>query len=546
MKDKYPDSYSSRLPACPLRTECIQMIDEIEALQSIFDGREASGDVEEALSKQHALRLVGHIHICEECQAAVKKARAMRNEQRSALHDLLSEGEFYIPPTTASILAAIRDDQSASMMKQDNDDTSKNEPEELITSPSNKRGKSTQPQALRASKNIQARTSRYSSLAVVAAAAMFLFIAAQLFQSFYAVRDSNTKGAARVSNVAANVNSSQGIQSNAAAFTQTNAWSSVVISYVTVGGKQRMVVNYDPATGKATPLLTASTNISVDGVSHNGHDLVYHDYDDNKQQTTYYLLSGAAVVLNGKGLNAVWSQSDAAIFAALVDGSVWRIDVKTKQPLRLPFNVQADKLAFMRNQYLYYVQGKSLYRIDVTASSADAAQLIVANADIDTYWLNLNNETVYYVQNDGSQYDTYEVPGDSALVLPQLLMKNAIPIGYDANTNLETMSWNTQAGTFDVRTVDTSGSSDAVSPFVSNVAPGAVALCSDKSMTIGKVCNNSIALSPYGKTLVVGAKYKDNTYKIVSVDLKSHNQTALTPILGGTQIALIGWDKLIV
>ncbi|GCE16559.1 hypothetical protein [Dictyobacter kobayashii] len=123
------------------------------------------------------------------------------------------------------------------------------------------------------------------------------------------------------------------------------------------------------------------------------------------------------------------------------------------------------------------------------------------------------------------------------------VQSNGTPIGYTKDApsswSIIYVSWNPDTGGFDLKKTSSSET------LVSNIVGGqAQALCTDPSSE-GSICDNSLALSPTGRQLLVGGIDSAQKYQLWSIDLDTKTRTLLT--LPGSQgpVQLIGWDKLL-
>jgi hypothetical protein len=567
------------------------MLDCIDALDPL-SGVEFGGDGVSTEEKERAEQLVEHLHTCQPCTVAVIHARKLRDRQRRALHDLLEEGETQVASTTANILLALRREQATRPPFFTSDSTrdsiaiadgvfpddeavphtpalpAQKDTGELptvsyeATSQSSKGGIQEPPVSIstRPSMRWMRRKKTLSYIFALAAAAAFIIVFAQfarLFSASHSVSESTTASSANGPFSSANGSGKQAGPGFGSGRTLANApWSSLLLTRRSADGKQQLVENYDPKTGKAATLLTLSPTASVDGISHHGDDIVYHDYDSLTRRTTYHFLSGGEVPFNGKGLNAVWSTDDAYIFVVMDTGDVWRVTMATMQPTRLPFNIQADTLVMELNFDLYYAYAHSLYRINVMSGKVEKPQLIVSNAATDVFWIDpFTTKDVYYYANSGNAqgsgpYDLYSAPNIPAPVPANaskeshLIAKAATLIGYSSDGNLMTMVYDQLTQSFGLYKIV-----DGMPKLIqTQIMKGSQALCQVANASQGSICDSSVALAPGTsglQMLVVGALYPDKSYRVTAFGGNNFQQLRVL-LSDGRQVALIGWDKLIV
>ncbi|WP_126625385.1 hypothetical protein [Dictyobacter alpinus] len=389
---------------------------------------------------------------------------------------------------------------------------------------------------------------KISFFLTLAAAALLIMGSLQLFTKFgahlplsqistTASTANNRSTAARPSMLAKNK------KHDLTSLRKTIDWSAVIMTHLSEDGKDLMIENYDPIHNKSALLFTSSNATVVDGVSHQGDNLIYHMYDRKSQKTVYAFLSGEQYYFSGRGLNAIWSTDDREVFFNTADGSLWKIDTKQHDslPIKLPQVIHADQLSFYRNHFLYYVRGYALYRISVDASPSIEQQVVYA-ASSKVFWMDPISEDIYYVKKHVAEYDIYKHQSNAALASDLPIQPNGIPVGYtnDAPNIWAIMyvSWNSQTGGFDIR------KTSAKQALISDIVDGKVrALCGFET-TDGAICDNSLALSPMGSILLVGGVDKAQAYHLWSINLNTKTQTELTNPAGKSPVQLIGWDKL--
>ncbi len=118
---------------------------------------------------------------------------------------------------------------------------------------------------------------------------------------------------------------------------------------------------------------------------------------------------------------------------------------------------------------------------------------------------------------------------------------DATPIGFAADNSLEFMRQ--VNGKLQVWKIGATPQWDTV--VRSDVAPGAISLCStpvNAGLTL--ICGENIALSPYGRGLVVHAFYADGSSQLVFDDLTTDQTEVLQSLDQNTQVQLPGWDRL--
>ncbi|HLG76903.1 MAG TPA: hypothetical protein VKX46_10835 [Ktedonobacteraceae bacterium] len=514
--DNGSESLAHDGPSCPMSEQCVRMLDILDDMR---DGFPPGWDDDAQLAEQ----LFEHLQTCPICTAAVARARAAREWQRQALRALLADGEQAVPSTTSRIMAAIAREREPVATT-----TAAVRPQEPLSPlPLQKRPVSRRPRS--AFGGGRFLLAAVATVVIVAALSIFSYLTA--FQPGPASRSRVTP------------------TPTSPLFTRlpvSTDWSSVVAIGSVRSGDMQTVENYDPASGKHVPLLSGccSRDTIVDGIAHNGGDLIYHRYDSTSQETTYYSLLGRSYVVQGRGTNAVWSTDDSSIFVG-TSKQVIQITIKdaTQKALKKPLH--ADLLAFYRSNFLYFIRSQpgntyNLYRIDLSAGSPT---LVVQNANSATFWLNPAGSTVYYTKmGDDGQRAVYAVASDGTLQgKTTALRTDATPIGYASDNALVIMQKVQNA--FQVIKVVDENVPKLDRILIGDVAPGASSFCPTGADLL---CDGNIALAPYGGSLVTLARYADGSQRLWSINLESGQRTPLPLSSEQTQMRLLGWSKFLI
>jgi hypothetical protein len=579
MKDSYPESRSSHLSSCPLSAECVALLDVLEALAASPPDASSRDDINDTEVQQRAAQLLVHLRSCAACQQAVAQARSLRERLRNALRAVMDEAEIQVPSTSSAIMLALRREQqkqpaSGTLLSQPLPTTEQES--QLLTIPSQTQSlpSSTQlhiahsaaaTEVQRAAlRRLRARKKRALSYgAFLVAAAVILLTAVSVFHFAPAIPHSSS--GVSFSHVASSSSASSGAASSQKSstlrvpsvmagsnrvFAVTNGWSAVLLTQRSSDGRSQLVENYNPTTDRTNVLLMLPLNAVLDGISHQGNNLIYHQYDARHNETTYSLLHGIKVSLSGNDANAVWSTDDASMFVATHTGDVWQIDASGANGVlqHLALHTGIDQLLMTRDNYLYFSYGHTLYRTSITGNPAGSVQQLVTGASQNSFWLNpyTNNDLYYYRQSSTGSNDLYTAPVD-APKQERLLASATTLIGYgDPNTNtLIGLRYNQQNGRFELVSIDkASGNTHLLSD---QIAPGAQALCQNTSAAVGVICGESVALSPLpeNQALIFGARYAGGQYRVEysTVMIPSPRDLAL---FNGQPVQFIGWDKLAV
>lgn len=449
--------------------------------------------------------------------------------QRQALRTFLDKGEQKVPSTTANIMAAIRREQRTAQKgvadsvynAHHTSSSAPLPPVREIETPRPKRVK-------RTFYNILALTG--VAAALIASFGLLSFLVSHTTMTMTAGSGSST------SNGSAN-----SVPSYASSIPATTAtWSAVIMTYKSNG--MTIIANYSPVTTISTVLLSLPyTNILVNGVSHDGHEVLYSVYDGS--QTSYYIYPQATVnaifTTPDKSRSAIWSTDNRTLFISTAKGIV-SVDVQTYAvKLLFPTLPSVTLLNYRDDDYLYYVQGNTgqpyategtFHRINIAGGNS---QQITSCARGTNFWLSPSASTVYYNCLDQNAHTLYAVNNDGTN--PSVFRSNGgSVIGYAANNaplTLENVN-----GKFQVVQHDTQSTQDTV--LLQDIAPGATSITVD-----------DIAVAPYGQMLVAKGMYSSNgkptEARFWYSELVTGKSQAFTLPQGASIAQAIGWDKLL-
>ena len=447
--------------------------------------------------------------------------------QRQALRAILDEGEQKVPSTTANILAAIRREQQAAQKVaahgiHDARNTSFPAPLPLVHEIETPRPK----RSRRTSTNVFALTA-------VAAA---LIISFGLLSLLISHNPGTMSGAASTSSNGA-FNRPPSYASSIPATSVT--WSAVIMTYK--GNNTTLITNYNPVTSISITLASLPyADTIVDGVSHNGHEVLYSVYDGS--QTSYYIYpqatTNAIFTTPEKSRSAIWSTDDRTLFISTAKG-IMSVDVQTYAvKLLFPMLPSVTLLNYRDDGYLYYVQGNTgqsyategtFHRINIAGGNA---QQITTCTRGTNFWLSPGGKTVYYNCLDQNATILYAINNDGTH--PSIFRSNGgSVIGYAADNSPLTLAQ--VNGKYQVVQRDTQSTQDTV--LLQDVVPGATTIAA-----------TDIAVAPYGQMLVAKGTYSTlgkptEEHYWYSELITGKSQMFVLPQGTGTAQA-IGWDRL--
>ena len=444
--------------------------------------------------------------------------------QRQALRAILDEGEQKVPSTTANIMAAIRlERQMTQKVVADATHDTHSTPSSVLFP---------QVRAIEMTRPKRARRMLYNALALTAVAAA-LIASFGLLRFVLPLRSSGS------------MSSGAGSSSNSPEFMMTKypssipgtttTWSSVIITYKI--NRMTIIANYDPVATTSTTLVSLPyADTIVDGVSHDGHKVLYSVYDGSK--TSYYIYpqstTHAIFTTPDKSRSAIWSTDDRSLFISTVKG-IMSVNVQADTTkLLFPALSSVTLLNYRDDGYLYFVKGDTgqAYATQGTLNRINIAQgnlqQITSCARGTHFGLSPNGATVYYNCLNQNANILYTVNSDGTN--PSIFRFNGGNlIGYAADDSPLTLR--NVNGKYQVM----QAAQDTV--LIQDVAPGATTIIAD-----------DVAVAPYGHALVAKGIYSKSGQATYEQFWFNNLDTGISQSLALPQSAstpqAIGWDKL--
>lgn len=447
--------------------------------------------------------------------------------QRQALRAILDEGEQKVPSTTATIIAAIRREQQKTqkVAADAGHDTHSTPPP--VSFPQVREIETPRPK--------RTRRMLYNALALTAVAAAL--IASFGILSFILPHHSGTMSSGAASSGSSPEFMMTKYPSSIPGTTTT--WSAVIITYKING--TTIIANYDPVAARLTVLVSLqNTDTIVDGVSHDGHKVLYSVYDGFK--TSYYIYPQATkqaiFTTLDKSRSAIWSTDDRSLFISTAKG-ILSVDVQSNTTkLLFPTLPSVALLNYRDDGYLYFVKGDTgqayatqgtLNRINIAQGNS---QQITPCTRGTHFWLSPDGAMVYYNCLDQNANILYTVSSHGTN--PSIFRSNGgNVIGYAADGS--PLILGNANGKYQVMQRDTQSAQDTI--LIQDVAPGAATIMAD-----------DVAVAPYGHTLLAKGIYSKSgqvtheQFWFSNLDTGTSTSLAL-PHTASTPQA-IGWDKL--
>lgn len=460
-----------------------------------------------------------------------QEERALQARQRAQLRHWLDDAELTVPATTERILSALPPRQSHSSQI-----SSLPVEREYVA----RRGVALTPTPARVP-----LLNFWQKVGSIAAVILIIFGSFNLFGRLIAWHSLQATLLASSTVATARKITNQSL-ATAVPTVPFDAWHDVLVTGSSAAEKS-LILNYDVHSLSYQRLpLASSWPVSVDGVSRNGSNFLYH-VNDKTGQTLFWThiplaSQGYFLALKHAG-NAVWMPDNRSVLVAKADGGILQVDTQNGASQLLLPTLKVAQLAFYRAPYLYFTSMGSLlenalYRVNITTPAQP--QQITRQSPFTTFWLSPDGSTVYYKNNGTTGVFSVHSDGTNEQVLAQ----DGTPVGYAADNALMLMRQNS-SGQFQLMKVNADEGS--LQTVFADVAPGATALCDQaQNASSSSICDQSIALAPLGGGLVCAAMYADGTTKLWSINLKTgqRSQLPLPANSPGLTLSLVGWDAM--
>ena len=519
MKDGNLETHAHTFPPCMFSSHCERLLDNLDKNSSPLQD-DAFLVIENEQDRQLLTQLQTHIPTCPTCTFTLSQARIRRFQQRQQLRRFLLENEKKVPSSTAHIMQAIAREP-------------RKVPEEVVASNGhNKVAEEATHMPFILSMNsamARKRPTRRSQklvqnlLAFVAVLAVIL-VSFNLFSHMVLVGQSASSA----------MSSTFAMRRASLPVTHSTSWSSVIIALTR--GNQKIITVTDSLTGKSAVLASSRyvATTTIDGVSHDGYQVLYHVFDG--QMTRYYLQPSTQntilYTVNGKGGPALWSTDDSSVFISTPAG-IEKVDVNAHTNTLILSTSKAPNLRFYRDGYPYFVvsanASTALNRMNLTTGEVTPITAQYCQFSYD-FWLSTSGTIVYYrcKTNPTALYGVASNGAKSSI----LRADTGRMIGYDAEGEpLTLLKVNTA---FQVVKLGATIQQDQT--IVADVAPGASDLNVD-----------SVAVAPYGFSLLALAHYANGIGKLWYDDLVSQKQVAISTVFDTQLVSSLqigGWARL--
>ena len=531
------------LPPCSFSPQCLRLIDDLDMpVAAPMPTRFAY--IEDLQDERHLRQLRSHVPGCPTCSALLIDARRLRTQQRMMLYHFMTTNERRVPATSSAIFEAIRrENRAGEASVARTPDTYAREqrvPKYTFTSQDAVLAPSPIPLYSRA---LQRRRLFHNMLTLATVAAVIL-AAIGVLNRFTA------RPGATSSPSLPNQSPPSGPVVN------NDGWNSVLIG-LTVFSAASMVksftfYNYDTSNDQTTPVLSMTQTlaaVNMESVSENGQSLLYDETSTNQQKTyktfspatSTHIIYQAGANLGG---NAVWMDT-THILVQNIGGGVQEVNAQTGI-FQQTWPLKTGSLTFYRQPFLYFIgaenlETSALYRANLTQANPTPQR--ITNPSPDTrFWLSIDGTTIFYTNRGSSGVQGIYAVGSDGTNFRLLRPGPGIPIGYADDNSL--MVLDQVKGKFQVSKLGaTPGMREQV--MLSDAAPGAVSLCGIADLeAVVKLCDQNIALAPYGHGLLLHAWYANGTNSLVYDNLDTGASRVIRNLSSGTSVQLPGWSKM--
>lgn len=534
------------LPPCSFSPQCLRLIDDLDMPSAVSVPSQLSyiGDLQD---QRELRKLRSHVPGCPTCSALLAEARRMRTQQRMMLYHFLIANERQVPSTTGAIFEALRREQaqdeerSSQKLRSHSQDLTLFPPparqdDELPLSPLPFRSRSPQ------------RRSLFQNFLTLATVAAVILAAVGLLN-----RVTNPPGTASPASSSSHSNQQPARQNPPV---NDYGWNSVVIGLTLISAtsvvKSFTFYNYNTASDQWEELTNSTqqwSEVSMEGVSQDGQSLLYESTDmaRHKIYSIYSPASGTHELyqLNaGPGGNAIWMDS-GHVLVQNTSGTISELDTATGS-VQNSWPIKTSRLTFYHQPFLYFIGAQNmaadaLYRLDLAQAHAPVQRVTQATANT-RFWFSVDGTTVFYANRDSSgEEGIYAVSSDGTHA--RLLRAGpGIPIGYAANNALMLLQ---QVGQ-KLQVVQMGATSKEPEQVIfSDAAPGATSLCGASSvMLVIQICDQNVALAPYGHGLLLNAYYANGSHSLVYDNLATGQTRLLRRLPASTGVQLPGWSKI--
>lgn len=529
------------LPPCTLSSQCLRLLDDLDSPPTARAPARLLY-IDDLQDERQLRQLRSHVSSCPTCSTLLADARHMRTHQRTMLHHFLIANEQRVPATTEKIFAALRQEQA----QQETEKTQTKRVYTRVLALASARQPAPPDTPLLLPLTLPERVARPRNLiqhVITLATVVAIIVAAAGLLN-------------RITNSTSPANTHVPPHPEAGGISD-KSWDSVIIGLTLLSAtslaQSFTVYNFNTTNNQWKALLTSSqerSDIHLEEISKDGQNLLYTMTSPVQQTTTYATYSedsGAHAFYHlGASLagDALWMDADH-VLAQDTQGFVLDLDVQSNV-VQHTWPLKAGQLTFYHAPFLYFTHAEgasasALYRLNLTQPSA-VPQQVTAALPKTHFWLSPDGTTIFYTRaNPSGSQDTYAI--DSNGTRARLLYSGpGMPIGYAEDDSLMMLE---QAGQ-KLQVVKLSD--DVRQPaqvVLSDAAPQATSLCGPANIVIIiALCDQNIALAPYGHGLLLNAYYANGSHSLVYDDLTNGTSHKIFTVPEDATVQLPGWSRM--
>jgi hypothetical protein len=473
----------------------------------------------------------------------------MRTQQRMMLYHFLVANERQVPATSGAIFAAIRREamtaEANALRREDRHQQETRTVKQIVTGQT---ASSSPASPIPLNSRPAQRHRLFQNVLTLATVAAVILAAVGLLNRFTTQASSPASQPAQ---------SSQPEQIPPSGSTTNNAgWNSVLfgLTMLSAAGMVQSLAfyTYDTGNDHTTLLLSATQTfdaVNMEGISSNGQALLYDEISLD-QQRSYRTIPAStsahmAYQLDAKqGGNAVWMDTTHFLVQNR-NGTIQEVSALTGLAQQ-SWSLQVGRLTFYRQPFLYFVGGENLETGALYRANLDQAhptpQRVTKPSPGTRFWLSVDGTTIFYANRGASGVQGIYAVGSDGTNFRLLRPGTGIPIGYASDNALMVMDQ--VNGKFQVIKLGTlPGIPEKV--ILADAAPGAVSLCSvSEAVDIVPICDQNIALAPYGHGLLLNARYANGTNSLIYDNLDTGVSHTIRTLPVGSSVQLPGWSKM--
>lgn len=551
------------LPPCTFSSQCLRLVDELDL--PVVTSTPSQLTYIEDLQDEHQLR--SHLSECPTCSALLAEARRLRTRQRLALYHYLVAGEHRVPATTDAIFAALRrvDTSEEAAFVRAAEAYVREQRYTQYSLMEHKHGPSS-PAMLPPLPPLPARPSHrrlFQQILTLATVAAVILAAVGLVNRFTAPVNKNTSSLLTQAREPAHAPAPAPTPTPRSPV-NNDGWSSVLIG-VTVLSASSMVqgltfYNYDTDQKRMGVLLSSTQTlaaVNTESFSSDGQTLLYDEITPD-QQKSYATVSSMASSRTfyqtsaSHGGNAVWMDTMHVLVQDNSRGVV-EFDARTGSP-RQTWTIKASRLTFYHQPFLYFIGpenpavanpakpvASALYRANL-AQPNPTPQRITDPLPPTRFWLSIDGTTIFYARHTSPAAEGIYAVGSDGTPARLLRPGPGVPIGYASDNALMVLE---QAGRAlrVIKLGTTPGAPEQV--ILPDVAPGVTSLCGPSgSTTVIAICDQNIALAPYGYGLLLHAYYANGSSSMVYDDLATGTTRTIFTPPANSVVQMPGWSRI--